>query len=267
LYSAFRTSTIVIALLTTPVIADEHLKVCADPNNLPFSDSAGEGYENRIASVLADELGMKLDYVWWPQRRGVVSDALNEGVCDLIAGIGDVPGVLLTYPPYYRSTYAFVTRRDGPIIDGFDDPQLRTLRVGVQLIGQDGVNTPPATALAQRGIINNVAGYLVVGDYSQANPPARIIDAVAAGDIDVAIAWGPLAGYFAAKETPPLAVRPLPEQFDGPALPMAFDISMGLRLDEGALRLRIERAINRRKTDIDAILAEYQVPRLDRSSR
>jgi mxaJ protein len=267
LYSAFRTSIIGVALLMTPAIAAEQLKVCADPNNLPFSDSAREGYENRIASVLADELGMKLEYVWWPQRRGLVSDALNEGICDLIAGIGDVPGILLTYPPYYRSTYAFVTRRGRPIIHGFDDPQLRTLRVGVQLIGEDGVNTPPATALAQRGIIDNVTGYLVLGDYSQANPPARIIDAVAAGDIDVAVAWGPLAGYFAAKQTPPLTVRPVPGQFDGPVLPMAFDISMGLRLDEGALRLRIERAISRRKTDIDAILAEYQVPRLDGAAR
>jgi mxaJ protein len=171
--------------------------------------------------------------------------------------------VLLTYPPYYRSSYVFVTPANQPAIDSFDDPRLRQLRVGVQLVGDDSANPPPAAALSRRGIIDNVRGYSVLGDYSQPNPPARIVDALANGDVDVVVAWGPTAAYFAAREKIALKVTPTRQQFDTPELPMAFDVSMGLRLDEGALRKDIEGALARHSVEIDAILASYAVPRLD----
>jgi len=204
--------------------------------------------------------------VWWAQRRGLVTAALDEGICDIIPGIGSVNGVLLTFPPYYRSSYAFVTRAGVAAINSFDDPKLRTLRVGVQLAGGDGANPPPSAALARRSIIDNVRGYSVFGDYAQANPPARVIDAVAKGEVDVAIAWGPTAAYFAAREPAPLTVTPVANEFDMPNLPMAFDISMGLRLDEGALRKDVEGALERRRREIDAVLRDYDVPRLDEAS-
>jgi mxaJ protein len=204
---------VLIALCIAPAAADE-LRVCADPNNLPFSNAQGQGFENRIMEIVANELGDTLSYVWWAQRRGVVANALDEGLCDIIAGMGDVDGVLLTYPPYYRSSYAFVTRAGAPPIASFDDPALSRLRVGVQLVGEDGVNTPPAAALSRRGIVTNVRGFSVLGDYSEPNPPARIIDAVADGTIDVAVAWGPLAGYFAAREPTALVVTPVDAEFD-----------------------------------------------------
>jgi mxaJ protein len=166
--------------------------------------------------------------------------------------------------PYYRSTYVFVTRRDRHLnIRSFDDPALKRLTIGVQMIGDDFTNTPPAHALTQRHMIQNVRGYSVYGDYRRPNPPARIIDAVANGDIDVAVAWGPLAGYFAQKEPVPLDITPVSPQIDLPFLPFVFDISMGVRRGDTALRERLNTVITRRKADIDRILEQYGVPRVD----
>jgi mxaJ protein len=239
------------------------IRVCADPNNMPFSNDKEQGFENRLARLVADEIGAELTYVWWAQRRGLITNALNAGLCDLIPGTASIDGVLLTYPPYYRSSYVFVLPASAPDIHSLDDPRLRTLAVGVELVGDDGANTPPAMALADRGITENVHGFSILGDYSQPDPPARIIDAVAHGTVDVALAWGPMAGYFAAHAATPLKIVPVAEQFDISGLPMAFDISMALRLDEGELRMQIEDALQRRMADIDRILAGYDVPRLD----
>jgi mxaJ protein len=169
--------------------------------------------------------------------------------------------------PYYRSTYVFVTRTDRHLrVTSLDDASLRKFRIGVQMIGDDFMNTPPAHALARRNIIENVKGYSVYGDYREANPPARVIDAVASGDVDVSIAWGPLAGYFAKHEPVPLALVPVSPQIDLPYLPFVFDISMGVRRGDDALRDRLNEIIVRRKSEIDRILDEYGVPRVDVTS-
>lgn len=257
--SAFPVSLMLLVALTSPLVAGE-LKVCADPNNMPFSNRAGEGFENRIARVIADDLGDTLTYVWWAQRRGYIGEALNAGLCDLIPGIASVEGVLLTYPPYYRSGYVTVSRPGTPTVVSFDDPALRTLTIGVELVGEEGANTPPAAALARRGITDKVRGYSVFGDYLQPSPPARIIDAVVSGEIDIAFAWGPMAGWFARQHG--LRVTPLEASAEGDQ-PMAFDISMALRLDEGPLRKRVEAALDRNRVRVDRILSDYVVPRLD----
>jgi mxaJ protein len=264
--ACLRTLVVLAALSVGGGAAARELRVCADPNNMPFSNDKREGFENRIVEIVAAELGATLEYTWWAQRRGFVSNALDTGLCDLIPGIAAVDGVLLTYPPYYRSSYVFVTRSDEAPLSSFDDPRLKSLQVGVQLIG-DGTNTPPAAALARRGITENIHGYPVYGDYRQASPPSRIVAAVASGEIDVALAWGPMAGYFASRQPEPLTVTPVARQTEPGQLPMAFDISMGLRLDEGALLQEVEAALTRRKADIDAVLAEYGVPRLDEEER
>jgi mxaJ protein len=251
-----------LVLLPAISVAGE-LRVCADPNNLPYSNQEEQGFENRIAAVLAEELGDTLTYVWWAQRRGLVSNALNEGLCDLIAGTGPIPGVLLTYPPYYRSIYTAVSSPGASVITSFDDPRLFDLTVGIELVGGDGAMSLPGAGLAARGITGNVRGYTVLGDHSQSDPLAKIVSAVADHEVDVAFVWGPVAGYFAAQQPVPLTVTPLETQFDGPDRPLAFDVSMAVRLDQGALRLRLERAISARRGDIDAILAQYHVPRLD----
>src|SRR5207237_10170955 len=190
--------------------ADPPLRVCADPNNLPFSNDRGQGFENRIAELVARDLHKKLEYTWWAQRRGFIRNTLKAGACDVVVGVPASFELAATTAPYYRSSYVFVYRKDKKLsVNSFDDPVLRKLKVGVQMIGDDGANTPPAHALASRGVVENVRGYTVYGDYAQPNPPARIIDAVARGDVDVAVAWGPLAGYFARRERVPLAVVPV----------------------------------------------------------
>jgi len=238
------------------------LKVCSDPNNLPFSNEGQEGFENRIAELVAHDLHAKLSYVWWAQRRGFVRNSLNQNACDVLIGVPSSFERARTTLPYYRSTYVFVTRRDRHLrITSFDDPALRRLKIGVQMIGDDFTNTPPAHALSQRHIVSNVRGYSVYGDYRQPNPPARVIDAVANGDVDVAIAWGPLAGYFAQREPVPLDIAAVSPQIDLPFLPFVFDISMGVRRGNDALREQLNAVIERRKVEIDRILDQYGVPR------
>jgi mxaJ protein len=239
------------------------LRVCADPNNLPFSNEAGEGFENKLVNLLAEELGAEVRYTWWAQRRGFLRNTLKAEACDLVPGLpANLEGVRTT-APYYRSSYVFVTRADAPEVTSFNDPVLRQAKIGVHLIGDDGSNTPPAHALSRRGIIENVRGYMIYGDYNDANPPARILEALGKGDIDVAIVWGPLGGYFAGRESVPLKITPVRPIFDGPQLPMVFDISMAVRKEDEALRQEVDKALARRWTEVDAILAAYAVPRLD----
>ncbi|CDX30253.1 Extracellular solute-binding protein family 3 [Mesorhizobium sp. ORS 3359] len=255
-----------LALLISPATAGpRELRVCADPNNLPFSNAAGQGFENRIAEIIADDLGAKLTYTWWAQRRGFVRNTLKAGLCDLVPGTPANLEMLRTTTPYYRSSYVFVTRQDSPDVTCFNDPRLRDLRIGVQLIGDDGANSPPVQALGRRGIVGHLIGYPVYGDYSAPNPPARIIDAVASGEIDLAVVWGPLAGYFAQKQRVPLRITPVAPRIDGPQLPMIYDISMGVRREDDALRSDVNSALARHKAEIDALLAQYGVPRIDAS--
>ena len=241
------------------------LRVCADPNNLPFTNSEGEGFENRIAALLARDLGARVEYTWFAQRRGFLRNTLIAQKCDVVMGLPVDTDAAWTTKPYYRSSYVFVTRRSGNLhIRSFDDPRLRGLRIGVELVGDDGATTPPAHALSRRGIVSNVVGYSVYGDYRTNSPPSAIIAAVARGDVDVAAAWGPMAGYFAARQHVPLDVVPVQPQVDGRFLPQTFSIAMATRRRDSTRHEQLEQFIDRRRREIDAILAEYRVPRIDR---
>jgi mxaJ protein len=243
--------------------AERQLRVCAGPNNLPFSNQRGEGFENRMAELIARELHATLQYTWWAQRRGFVRNTLKAGTCDVILGVPSHFDLALTTSPYYRSTYVFVYRQDkGLTVRSFNDPLLHQLRIGVQLIGDDYANTPPAHALANRHIINNVVGYTVYGDYSQTNPAAKILEAVAAGEVDVAVVWGPLAGYFAPRQSVPLGIVPVSPPVDPPSLPFVFDISMGVRTDDQAFKAELQAVLDRKRPEIEAILDEYGIPRV-----
>ncbi len=258
---------LVVALLSAcpPAHAQSgrQLRVCADPNNLPFSSIRRDGFENRIVERLAAELGADVAYVWWPQRRGFVRNTLNDGACDVVPGVPVGWDPVLTTRPYYRSGYVAVTRRaDNLHVSSFDDPALRRLRIGVQLIGDNGVNTPPAHALARRGIVANVKGYTVYGDYRTDSPPARVVEAVAQGEIDVAFAWGPLAGYVVSRRPETLRLDALTATEDPPNLPMVFDMAMGVRKGDQALRRELDDLLERLRPEIARILADYGVPRL-----
>ncbi|MER8730178.1 substrate-binding domain-containing protein [Mesorhizobium sp. M1227] len=253
-----------LALSLVAAVADaRELRICADPNNMPFSNAARQGFENKIAELVATELGATVSYTWWAQRRGFVRNTLKAGLCDLVPGAPANLEMLRTTAPYYRSSYVFVTRKDAPEITSFNDPRLRDLHIGVQLIGDDGANSPPVQALGRRGIVGHLIGFPVYGDYSAPNPPARIIEAVANGDIDMAVVWGPLAGYFASRQKVALRITPVSPRVDGPQLPMIYDISMGVRRGDDTLRNEVNAALTRHRAEIDAILATYQVPRLD----
>jgi quinoprotein dehydrogenase-associated probable ABC transporter substrate-binding protein len=239
------------------------LRISADPNNLPFTNEKREGFENKIAELLAKELDADIEYIWRAQRRGFFRQALKEGECDLVLGVPARFDRALTTKPYYRSTYCFVSRADRKLdVRDFDDARLKELQVGVQLVGDDGTNTPPAHALAARGIVDNVVGFTLYGDYEEQNPPARVVDAVAGGEVDTAIVWGPLAGYFAKQYKPPLVVTPVvPSDADKP-LRFAFDIALGVRKGDTALRDALDVALERHAKEIDAILDDYGVPRV-----
>ena len=251
-----------LALAAGAAPPERVLRVCADPNNQPFSNDRLEGFENRLADLVARDLGARVEYTWWAQRRGFVRNTLNAGECDVLMGVPTSFELALTTRPYYRSTYVFVTRRDrGPAVRSFDDPVLRRVRVAVQMIGDDGVNAPPAHALARRGIVDNVAGYSVLGDYREESPPSRIVEAVARGEVDVAVVWGPLAGYFAPRQAAPLTLAPVSPEIDLPFLPFVFDISMAVRHGDDELKEELDRVLERRRREIDALLDRYGVPR------
>jgi mxaJ protein len=243
------------------LIPQRTLTACADPNNLPFSNKAGEGFENKLAEMIASDLHAKLKYVWWAQRRGYVRNTLNEKACDFWPGIGSNVEMVATSRPYYRSTYEFVSRASSNLKGlTLDDPRLKHLKIGVQMVGNDATNTPPAHALAARGVIGNVRGYMLYGDYSAPNPPAEIMRAVERGDVDVALVWGPLAGYFAARSPVPLRLEPVTPWLANNEWPMQFDVSVGVQNGNDRLLKEIDGVLRRRSGEIRKLLAEYHVP-------
>src|SRR5215510_12333949 len=257
---------VMLALWNSNVLGEEQkqFRVCADPENFPFSNRQLEGFENKIADLIAKELGASASYIWWGQRRGFIRNTmkatLQEARCDVAIGVPKGYGLVRCTKPYYRSTYVFVyPRGKGFQIKSLDDPILRTLRIGVHLLGSDYENPPPVHELAKRGLVDNVVGYDTF--YSRENPPSKIIDAVASGAIDVAIVWGPAAGYFARQQRVPLELVPVPSGKGD--LPFAFDISMGVREGDEELKTRLEKVLDEKQTEIRRILEDYGVPLMD----
>jgi mxaJ protein len=239
----------------------EMLRVCADPNNLPFSNEQQEGFENKLAALVARELGRSVTYTWWAQRRGFVRNTLKEGQCDVVIGVPAHYDLVETTKPYYRSTYVLVSRADRKLdISSLKDPRLRQMSIGVHLIGNDATNTPPAHALGAEGLTANVHGYMIYGDYRKADPPADLIAAVERGDVDIATAWGPLAGFAAKRSAVPLTVTPISDTNDFAPLRFQFDIAMGVRKGDHALRQRLDEVIAAQQGRIDELLASYGVP-------
>jgi quinoprotein dehydrogenase-associated probable ABC transporter substrate-binding protein len=246
-----------------PPAPTDVLRVCADPDNLPYSHQDGSGFEDRIARVLAQELGVQLQYAWLPDRRGFVRKTLGAGLCDVVVGVpAGFERAQLT-APYYRSGYVWVQRADaGPPPASFDDPRLRSLRIGVQLIGDDLAASPPGWALARHVPGARVVGYPIPGEQPAAQ---RMVAALAAGELDGAFVWGPQAGYFADRAAVPMRIaRVAPPPDLPPDQTFEFDIALGVRRGDDALRQRLAQALERRRGDIDAILAQYRVPRLER---
>lgn len=252
--------TILACLISSCRETPRMLVVCADPNNLPYSNRQQQGFENALARMIAHDLHAELRYIWRPQRRGAIRETLNTGKCDLIPGIASGHEMVLTTRPWYRSTYVIVTRASEALdIASFEDLRLRRLRVGVQLIGDDGINTPPAHALARRGIVENVRGFMVQGDYRKGDPQDAIFTALTRGDIDVSFVWGPTAGFWAKRHPGEIVLRNSPPS-GGPALPMQFAVAAGVRKGNAELARAVDASLSRRRDDIARLLQGFQIP-------
>jgi mxaJ protein len=230
------------------------LRVCADPNNMPFSSRDQTGFENRIADLVAHALSARLTFVWQRMGRGFVREYLDKAQCDLLIGIPTNYRAVLTTSPYYRSTYVIVSRQ-GETVPSLNSPALHGLKVGVQVL--DEQYTPPGEALARRGLQGAIVGFDTIGDGANS-----IVRAVADHKVDIAIVWGPLAGYFAKEFGHDLKDTPVEPEVDPPGLPFTFEISMGVRKDNLALRNQLEKILSRRAAEIRAILDDYGVPQL-----
>lgn len=249
----------VLALCPTMVRADDRvLRVCADPNNLPFSDQEKHGFENRIAELIAKDLGRSLEYTWWAERKSFLRNSLLAGACDVVIGIpSDIRSIAVTRP-YYRSTYVFVSPQQQNPVTTLTAERLQKLKIGIHIVGDDFA--PPAVALARMGANANIVGYSLFGAFGEVNPPAKLIHALAAGEVDIAIVWGPLAGYFAPKEKSALKLNPVtPSTFL--AIPFTYSISAGVRKEDQELRSQIDQSIGRQCLVIQAILSEFGVPK------
>lgn len=253
---------------------DKVLRVCEDPNNLPFSNRAGEGFENKIVELLAAELGWKLEYTWFPQRMGFIRNTLrgrepdsDRFKCDLVPGVPVGSELAATTKPYYRSTYALAYVK-GKGLDGVKAPEdlikldpakLKSLKLGV--IGQ----TPPVDWVLKHGLFDQAVPYQIQSGDPEHYPGEIVEKDLVAGAIDVAFVWGPIAGYFAKRASAPeVVVVPFAPE---PAIQFDFRIAMGVRFGEREWRERVEQLIEANRGRIQAILASYGVPQLDDEGR
>ena len=235
----------------------EPIRVCADPDNLPYSNRELQGFENKIGEVIAQELGASLAYYWWPAQMGMVRNTLQRDRCDVLISIPKGYDPVLWTKPYYRSTYLLAYRSDRKLgLRSLDDPALKRLRIGVH------VNTPPYDALANRGLAENMVSYRLFFDPQDPDPsrrPEKVLQDVLSGAIDVAVAWGPMVGYFARQHpSPALEMVPLGDNAEA----MTFEFSMGVKKGNRELKTRLEGALDRREADVRRILADYAVPLL-----
>jgi quinoprotein dehydrogenase-associated probable ABC transporter substrate-binding protein len=252
----------------TLVYAAPALRVCADPNNLPYSNARQQGFENQIADLMAKDMGMQVTYFWFPQREAFFKKTLNSGACDVVMGVPAGINEASTTHPYYRSTYVFITRQDRALhIASLDDPRLRTLKIGVHILGEQNDSLPPVHALISRGIVRNLVGFSIFGNLSEKNPAADLIKAVEDKQVDVAVAWGPLAGYMARHSTVALDITPVESDPEHPDLPFSFNIAIGVRKGDTALKARLDAELVRRHAEIEQILRSYGIPQVSLSSQ
>lgn len=245
-----------VAAQTSDVVDRSELKVCADPNNLPFSDEKKEGFENKIADLMGTELGLKVDYAFFPQVIGFVRNTLRAQLCDLVMGTVAGDEIMQTTNPYYFTTYVMFYRSDkGLAFEGPQDPRLASLRLGVV------AGTPPADLLVRHELMSRAKPYALTVDTRAESPTHDMVKDVVDGTVDVGFLWGPIAGYYKKHDGLPLTLVPLKDEPGAPR--MEYHIAMGVRGNEPEWRRRINAAILKRQDDITAILRDYGVPLLN----
>jgi quinoprotein dehydrogenase-associated probable ABC transporter substrate-binding protein len=241
---------------TSDTVDRSELKVCADPNNLPYSDEKKEGFENKIAELMGGELGLKVDYAWFPQVIGFVRNTLRARLCDLVMGTVAGDEIMQTTNPYYFTTYVMFYRSDKALaIEGAQDARLTGLRLGVV------AGTPPADLLVRHELMSHTKPYALTVDTRAESPTHQMVQDVIDGTIDVGFLWGPIAGYYRKHDNLPLTMVPLKDEPG--AARMEYHIAMGVRANEPEWRRRINAAILKRQRDMTAILRDYGVPLLN----
>lgn len=236
------------------------LRVCADPDNLPFSDSTGAGLENKLAELMAKTWNSKLEYIWWAAPRGMMR-MLNGYYCDVtlqMPVLSDMAGVTR---PYYRTSYVMVQRKDAAhLVTGLDDPALKKMKIGVHLFAADGENTPPAMALSSHGVVGNLVGFSTtyIGGM---NKPEDIVRAVVDKSIDMAFVWGPIAGYYARQIGADLQLTPVDNDTVS-GIPFAYSMGMATRRRERQFKDSLQKFLNTKGPEIQALLQQYGIPLL-----
>jgi len=245
---------------TGELVDRSQLRVCAEPNNLPYSDEKKEGFENKIAELVGGELGLKVDYAWFPQVIGFVRNTLRAHLCDLVMGTFAGDEIMQTTNPYYFTTYVMFYRSDkGIAFEGPQDPRLTGLHVGVV------AGTPPGDLLVRHDLMSHAKPYPLTVDTRSESATHQMVQDVVDGTIDVGFLWGPIAGYYRKHDDLPLTLVPLKDE-PGTAR-MEYHIAMGVRADEPEWRRRINAAILKRQADMTAILRDYGVPLLNEQGK
>jgi mxaJ protein len=236
------------------------IRVCADPDNMPFSNGKGEGFENKLAELIASKLDDSVQYTWFSEASGYVPNAVGNDACDLIMGYAQGTGLIDDSNPYYRTSYVLIYRQNDPGLAGVDrlsDPRLKGKRIGLF------ARTPPASLLALYGLAANAEQFEVNAGESASKSAAAMIDKIASGKLDAGILWGPVGGYYAQRSTMPLTTVPLVKETAGPST--VYGITLGLRPNDPQWKHQINKVIAENEHEIDAILQSYNVPVLDES--
>jgi quinoprotein dehydrogenase-associated probable ABC transporter substrate-binding protein len=233
------------------------LRVCADPNNMPFSNEKGEGFENKIAELFAEKLGKRVAYTFYPQATGFVRMTLNSHRCDVIMGYPQGNEMVQNTNPYYQTAYAFVSKTGSPLetVDTLADARLRDKRIGVV------AGTPPATYIVTDGLMTKAKSYPLVIDTRVDSSAKAMMNDLASGEIDAGVLWGPMAGYYAARANAPMRVTLLMKETGGPR--MVYRITMGVRPSDQNWKRQLNELIAENQPAINKIMLAFGVPLLD----
>lgn len=246
-----------VSAQTLDLVDRSALRVCADPGNLPFSNDKGEGFENRLADLIAEKLSVPVLYTWFPQATGFIRNTLRARKCDIVMGYAQGQELVQNTNHYYRSAYVLLYRADSDLagVESLDDPRLKDKRIGIV------AGTPPATIMALNGLIAKAKSYQLAVDRRIASPAEEMVQEIVGGGLDAGVLWGPIGGYYAKQSGVPLSVIPLTKETKGPR--MAYRITMGIRPNEPDWKLRLNNLIAASQDEINSILLDYGVPILD----
>ena len=235
------------------------LRVCADPDNMPFSNAEGEGFENKLAELIAAKLDLPLEYVWFPEGTGYVPNTVGADACDLVMGYAQGTGLIEDTNPYYHTSYVLIYRADNAELAGMDrlsDPRMKNQRIGLF------AGTPPASILAMYGLVANAKPFELRSGESSSKVAEAMIAEIASGELDAGLLWGPVGGYYAQRSPKPLTLVPLVKERAGPST--IYGITMGVRPNQPEWKHKINKVIAENQQDINTLLQSYNVPLMDK---